>query len=62
MGRKLDEPTIGVTIRLTERVIDATEGYRKRMCQRTPGLNISTSDAVRILLMRGLAEIEGDDE
>ncbi len=61
MGRKIDEPTIGVTVRLTERAIDATEDYRQRLLARTPGLNLSTSDVVRILLFKGLSDEETDE-
>lgn len=61
MGKKLDEPTIGTTIRLPERVIDLLEDYRQRLLARTPGINVSMSDAARVAMLRGLAADEGDE-
>ncbi len=56
MAKKLSEPHIGVTIQLTNPVIDSLEEFRQQMQERMPGLNISTSDAARVAIMRGLSD------
>ena len=60
MAKRLTEPHIGVTIQLTNPVIDKLEEFRQRMQEGMPGLNISTSDAARVAIMRGLDEDEDD--
>ncbi len=59
MAKRLTEPHIGVTVSLTNAVIDKLEEFKQRMQAEMPGLNVSTSDAARVAIMRGL---EDDDE
>lgn len=61
MAKRLTEPHIGVTIQLTEPLIDRLETFRQRMQEDMPGLNISTSDAARVAIARGLEEGSEDE-
>jgi hypothetical protein len=60
MAKRLTEPHIPITIMLTDAVINKVESFRQNMQEEMPGLNISTSDAVRVAIMRGLKD--DDDE
>lgn len=60
MAKRLTEPHIGVTVMLTNQLIDRLEAYRQRMQDELPGLNVSKSDAARLLLSRGLDEEEDE--
>ena len=45
-----------VTIRLPEDLIELIDKHAVRMRSRTPGMRVSRSDAVRVLLTRALEE------
>ena len=42
-------------------VLKRIDAYAKRLEDQTPGLKLARADAVRILLVRGLAEVEGPE-
>lgn len=62
MAKRLTEPHIGVTIQLTNAYIDKLEIFRRRIQEERPGLNISTSDAARVAIMRGIVHEDGEDD
>ncbi len=59
MTKKLDEPLIGTTLRLSETVIDKLNDYRQRLQASTPGLKLTISDAARVALLKAFALEEG---
>ncbi len=47
-----------VAFRLEEELLKRIDGYAKRLEQATPGLKLARVDAVRVLLLRALEEVE----
>jgi hypothetical protein len=47
-----------VAFRLEEELLKRIDAYAKRLEQATPGLRLARVDAVRVLLLRGLDEVE----
>src|SRR5713226_1714048 len=50
-----------VAFRLENELLKRIDAYAKRLEHETPGLKLARADAVRILLVRGLAEVEGPE-
>ena len=50
-----------VAFRLENELLKRIDAYAKRLEDQTPGLKLARADAVRILLVRGLAEVEGPE-
>ncbi len=50
-----------VAFRLEEGLLKRIDAYAKRLEQATPGLKLARVDAVRVLLLRGLEEVEGNE-
>lgn len=51
-----DDVNVQTAIRLPTSLIDGVDEYAERLRRRTPGIKITRSDAVRMLLLRGLEE------
>ncbi len=47
-----------VAFRLEEELLKRIDAYAKQLEQATPGLKLARVDAVRVLLLRGLEEVE----
>lgn len=52
-----DTPNIQTAFRLPTVLIDGIDEYKVRLQRRTPGVRITRSDAARLLLLRGLEEV-----
>jgi len=52
-----DTPNIQTAFRLPSGLIDGIDDYKTRLQRRTPGVRITRSDAARLLLLRGLEEV-----
>ena len=50
-----------VAFRLENELLKRIDAYAKRLEDDTPGLKLGRADTVRILLARGLAEVEGPE-
>jgi hypothetical protein len=50
-----------VAFRLENELLKRIDAYAKRLEDQTPGLKLARADTVRILLGRGLAEVEGPE-
>ncbi len=50
-----------VAFRLENELLKRIDAYGERLEKQTPGLKVARVDAVRILLVRGLSEVEGSE-
>ena len=49
-----------VAFRLEDELLKRIDAYAKRLEEATPGLKLARVDAVRVLLLKGLEEVEKD--
>jgi hypothetical protein len=50
-----------VAFRLDNELLKRVDSYAERLERETPGLKLARVDVVRILLVRGLSQIEGPE-
>jgi hypothetical protein len=49
-----------VAFRLDNELLKRVDAYAKRLEEQTPGIRLARTDAIRAILLRGLAELEKD--
>jgi hypothetical protein len=49
-----------VAFRLDNELLKRVDAYAKRLEDQTPGIRLARTDAIRAILLRGLAELDKD--
>lgn len=54
-----EKQTVGVSLRMSEELLERVDACIKKLEQQNPGLSVSRSNAILMLLARGLDQFEG---